>query len=193
MDFLKEFIAGAGYPPSLREIAVRFGIRSPKNAGKHLIALERKGFIKRSALLSRAIDVVEGAARDVVTVPVIGRVRAGAPHLAIEDIIGHVTLDAGFFRCVDAFILRVVGDSMIDAGIEDGDHVVVRPQKDACNGDIVVALIDGEATVKRFFRDNGRIMLKPANAAYSPIIVSDGAADFSVAGKVVSVIKRFDG
>lgn len=192
LDFLKEFIAQAGYPPSLRDIARHFGISSPKNVAKHLDAIERKGFIKRSAALSRGIDVLDGAGHSAISVPIAGNVRAGAPVLAVEDIVGHVVLDAGFFKCVGAFILKVVGDSMIEAGIDDGDYVLVRPHKDAANGDIVVALIDGEATVKRFFIDGGLITLKPANAGYLPIIVRDDGLDFSIVGKVVSVIKQIE-
>lgn len=192
LDFLKEFIAEAGYPPSLRDIARHFGISSPKNVAKHLDALERKGFIKRSAALSRGIDVVDGAGRATVSVPIAGHVRAGAPHLAVEDIVGHIALDADFFKCVGAFILKVSGDSMFEAGIEEGDYVLVRPQKDAANGDIVVAIIDGEATVKRVFIDDVSITLKPANAAYAPIIVRDDGREFSIIGKVVSVIKQIE-
>jgi len=192
-DFLKEFINEAGYPPSLRDIGRHFGISSPKNAAKHLDALERKGFIKRSPALSRGIEVVDGAARGAVSVPIVGQVRAGSPHMAVEDIRGHVALDAGFFRCAGAFILKVVGESMIEAGIADADYVLVRPQKDAQNGDIVVVLIDGEATVKRFFATDGLITLRPANPTYAPIVIKDDGREFSIIGKVVSVIKRFDG
>ncbi|OGQ51849.1 MAG: repressor LexA [Deltaproteobacteria bacterium RIFCSPLOWO2_02_FULL_53_8] len=192
LDFIKEFIAAAGYPPSLRDIARHFGINSPKNVAKHLDAIERKGFIKRSAVLSRGIDVLDGMGRGVVSVPIAGHVRAGVPHLAVEDVVGHVALDVGFFKCAGAFILKVVGDSMIEAGIDDGDYVLVRPQKDAENGDIVVAVIGGEATVKRLFVGGGSITLNPANPAYRPVIVMDDGQDFSIAGKVVSVIKQIE-
>lgn len=191
LGFLKDFIMENGYPPSLRDICARFGIKGPQNAGKHLFALERKGYIKRSSNISRGIEIVPAGAGGVVTLPIAGRVRAGAPCLAVEDIVGHVALDESFFRCRDAFLLKVEGDSMIGAGIEDGDHIVVRPQGNATDGDIVVALIDGEATVKRFSRKGRGIMLKPENPAMEPMEL-DGNRFVSVIGKVISVIKRFE-
>ncbi len=192
LGFLKDFIMENGYPPSLRDICARFGIKGPQNAGKHLFALERKGYIKRSSNISRGIEVVPAGGGGVVTLPIAGRVRAGAPCLAVEDIVGHVALDESFFRCRDAFLLKVEGDSMIGAGIEDGDHIVVRPQDGATDGDIVVALIDGEATVKRFTRKGRGIMLKPENPAMEPMEL-DGNRPVSVIGKVISVIKRIEG
>jgi repressor LexA len=192
LAFIKDFIAEAGYPPSFREICARFGIKSPKNAGKHLKALERKGFIRRASGASRAMEVVDRPFRDAVSLPIAGRIRAGRPEIAIEDIAGRVVLDGAFFKCRDAFLLRVDGDSMKGAGIEDGDYLIVRPLKDAANGDIVVALLAGEATVKRFFREGGAVMLRPENPAVDPIRVEEGAA-FEVIGRVIYVIKRMEG
>ncbi len=192
LEFIKEFIGKSGYPPTLREICARFGIKGPKNAGKHLDALERKGFIKRSANISRAIEVAGSAPRGGISVPVAGRVRAGSPHLAVEDITGHVVLDERFFKCRDAFLLRVEGQSMTGAGIDEGDFLVVRPQKDASDGEIVVAMLNGEATVKRFFRDGNAVVLRPENPSMEPIRVSEGT-EFEIIGKVVSVIKRMEG
>lgn len=191
--FLREFLAERGYPPSLREICARFGISGPQNAAKHLHALEKKGFIRRRAGSSRAIELVGGgdAVRGGVAVPVAGRVRAGAPGLAVEDVTGHVLLDKSFFRCSGAFILRVEGESMTGAGINDGDLVVVRPQKEAASGDIVVALIDDEATVKTFLRSEDEVLLMPENPAMQPIRIA-GDRGFSIVGKVVSVIRRLE-
>ena len=192
LDFLREFIRDEGFPPSLREICARFGIKGPQNAAKHLDALEKKGFIRRKAASSRGVEILgRPLVKGGISLPIAGRVRAGSPLLAIEDIVGHVVLDESFFRCSDAFLLKVEGESMTGAGIADGDFVVVRPQKDASNGDIVVALIDNEATVKTFLRDGDEIVLKPENPAMKPIRVSEGT-DFAIAGKVISVIRRLE-
>lgn len=192
LGFIKDYIAASGYPPSLREICARFGIKGPKNAGKHLEALEKKGFIRRGPNISRAIEVVDSALKNAVSVPIAGRVHAGSPHLAVEDIVGHMALDARFFKCDGAFVLKVEGESMTGAGIDDGDYLVVRPQKTASNGEIVVALIDNEATVKRFFMEAGVVTLKPENPSMEPIRVSGGGREVSVVGKVVSVVKKIE-
>ena len=174
----------------MREICAHFGIKGPQNAAKHLGALEKKGFIRRKAASSRGLEIIgRPLATGGVSLPIAGRVRAGSPMLAIEDIAGHVVLDESFFRCSDAFLLKVEGESMTGAGIADGDFVVVRPQKDASLGDIVVALIDGEATVKTFLRDGIDVVLKPENPSMEPIRVSEGT-DFAIVGKVISVIRR---
>lgn len=192
LGFIKDYIASNGYPPSLRDICARFGIKGPKNAGKHLEALEKKGFIRRPSNISRAIEVVDPALRNAVSVPIAGRVRAGSAHLAVEDITGYIALDARFFRCEGAFVLKVEGESMTGAGIDDGDYIVVRPQAWALNGEIVVAIIDNEATVKRFFMEGGVVTLKPENPSMEPIRVVGGEREVSIAGKVVSVVKRIE-
>lgn len=188
LGFVREFISMRGYAPSLREICAKFGIKSPKNAKKHLEAIEKKGFLKRSPNLSRAIELAGAPVKNVISVPIIGRVKAGEPHLAVEDVTGHVSLDAGFFNCSGAFILKADGESMMGAGINDGDFLLVQPQAGIFNNDIVVAMLDNEATVKRFFKKDGVITLKPENPDFKPMVVEQGA-DFAVIGKVVSVIK----
>jgi repressor LexA len=179
----------------LRDISKHFGIKSPKNARKHLEALERKGFIKRAANISRAIEIFSPA-KNAVSVPIAGRVKAGPPHLAVEDILGHVTLDYRFFHPAGAFLLKVEGESMKAAGprisIEDGDYILVRPQKDASPGDIVIAMLDEEATVKRFSKKGDTITLKPENPEMAPIRIKEGERDFAIIGKVISVIKRME-
>lgn len=193
LGFIRESIETRGYPPTLRDICAHLQINGPANAKKHLDALERKGFIKRSSNRSRAIEVIgHGERAGLIMVPIAGRVRAGGPHLAIEEISGHVGLDAGFFRCKGAFLLRVEGESMTGAGIDEGDLVLVRPQKEAADNEIVVAMIDGEATVKRFARSDGAVILKAENPAFTPIIVSGEETDFMIIGKVISVIKRLE-
>lgn len=191
LDFLTTFIEERGYPPSLREISARFGINSPKNARKHLNALEAKGFIKRVSGLSRAIEISSTGSGGIVTLPVVGRVRAGMPQPAVEDIEGYVRLDSGFFGCREGFILRVEGESMMGAGIREGSYVVVKPQKDALNGEIVVAMIDGEATVKRFIKDGDTVILKPENPDMEPVRVTGGdGREVSIIGKVVAIIEH---
>lgn len=192
LAFLKDFIGGSGYPPSLRDICAHFGIKAPKNARKHLDALEKKGFIRRNANISRAIELLDSSVKNAISLPIAGSVRAGSPNLAVEDIVGHVVLDGAFFKCRDAFILKVEGYSMAGAGIEDGDYLVVRPQNDALNGEIVVAILDGEATVKRFFREEGFVVLQPENPSMEPIRVSEGGKALSIIGKVISVIKHIE-
>ena len=122
-------------------------------------------------------------------VPVVGRVRAGSPTLAVEDIEGYMRLDPDFFKCAGAFILTVEGDSMTGAGIDDGDYILVRPGRDASNGDVVVAMLDGEATVKRFLRKGGSVTLRPENPAMEDLLI-DRTRSFSIIGRVVNVIKR---
>jgi len=195
LGFVKEYIAESGYPPSLREICAEFGIKGPGNAAKHLSALERKGFIRRVAGASRAIGLVEHGTGGPASVPIAGRVRAGEPHLAVEDVVGHVVMDSDFFKCDDAFLLKVVGESMIGAGIDDGDYVLVRSQRDANNAEIVVAMLGGEATVKRFFREDGVVILRPENPWMEQIVVKPDEEDeveFCIVGKVISIIKRLE-
>lgn len=190
LEFLRGFVSAQGYPPTLREICAHFGISGPKNAAKHLDSLEKKGFIRRSSGISRAIEVTGAPAKGTVSLPIAGSVKAGPPHLAVEDITGRVTLDARFFNCPDGFILRIEGDSMTGAGLDEGDHAIVRPAPDASNGEIIVALLDGEATVKRFFKKGNTIILKPENPRLDPIhITGDDNRDFRIIGKIAYVIK----
>ena len=199
LDFLKTFFAERGYAPSLREICAFFGIKSPKNAAKHLDALERKGYIRRSAAISRAIEIIGApavatvAATGATAIPIAGTVRAGAPHLAIEDIRGYVTLDSDFFRCRDGFLLKAEGESMTGAGIADGDYLLVRPERNADNGAIVVALLDSEATVKRFSKRGDAVVLTPENPAMEPLVIREGEREVAIIGKVVAVIKQLEG
>jgi repressor LexA len=192
LEFLKDFIKERGYPPALRDICRHFGIKSPKNARKHLEALEKKGFIKRSANISRAIEIFHSPIKNAVSVPIVGRVRAGPPLLAVEDVLGHVTLDSRFFHPAGAFLLKIEGESMKGAGIEDGDYALVMPQKHVSNRDIIVAMLDDEATLKRFSKKGNTITLKPENPGMEPIRINKGERDFAIVGKVISVIKRLN-
>jgi repressor LexA len=177
-----------GYPPSVREIGDAVGLASSSTVHAHLETLEREGFIRRDPTKPRAIELLDSAVpnRKVVHVPVVGRVTAGQPILAVENIEDYFPISRELLAEDEAFMLRVTGDSMIGAGILDGDFVFVRQQSHASNGEIVVALIDDEATVKRFFRENDHFRLQPENPVYEPIRV----ADVSILGKVIGIFRR---
>lgn len=176
----------------MREIAHHLQIRGPKGAHKHLAALEKKGYIRRRSRLSRAMEIVgwSGAAASPPTiVPVVGRVRAGAPLLAMEEVEQHLRLDRSLAPH-GSFALKVTGDSMIEAGIHDGDYAVVQPDSQPRNGEIVVALLNDEATVKRFYKDHGMIRLEPANARMKPIVIRPNQDDVRIIGKVMAIIRK---
>lgn len=191
LDFIIEAIRSKGFPPTLREIGQAFGIRSTKGVNDHLEALEKKGKIRRHAELSRGIEVVDlpVAEADVCSVPLVGRIAAGAPLLADENVDARVALDRAWTGEGDVFLLRVQGESMVDAHICDGDLILVRRQDTAEDGDIVAALVDDEATVKRFFRERGRIRLQPENATMEPLWVDPEETALRVLGKVTSVFR----
>lgn len=195
LDFIRAEIHRCGYPPSVREIGEKVGLSSSSTVHSHLAALEAKGLIRRDPSKPRALEVFDyrdtGRGVDygrVHAVPLVGAVAAGTPILASENIEATLSLPAEFAE-ENTFILRVKGESMIEAGILDGDYVVVRPQQTADEGDIIVAMIDEEATVKRFFRRDGRIMLKPENSTMQPIW-ADRHVDFAVLGKVVALFRH---
>lgn len=192
LDFIIETIRTRGFPPTLREIGTAFSIRSTKGVNDHLAALERKGRIRRQPELSRAIEVLDLEAVEVAmvseSVPVLGRIAAGAPLLATENQEGSLQLDRSLLHGEQNFLLRVQGESMIEAHICDGDYVLVRPQDTAFEGDIVAALVDDEATVKRFFRDGERIRLQPENATMRPLLYSSDTP-VRILGKVVGVLR----
>ena len=186
LDFIKKFTDDNGYAPTMREICAHFGFL-PHAATNHVNALVKKGYLSKQPLKSRSLEVVGFSRRDLREVPIVGRVAAGEPILAVENIEGAVMLPEGWIGSKDCFLLRVEGDSMVDAHICSGDHVLVRRQPTAEAGDIVVALLDDEATVKRFFIEKDRIVLKPENKYMEPIVVKKGDKSFQVIGKVVGV------
>ncbi len=190
LDFIKRRIRERGYPPSVREIGAAIGLSSSSTVHGHLNRLEEKGFIKRDPTKPRAIEVLD-ADRAVqrtrfVAVPLVGRVTAGEPILAVENVEDIFPLPYDLVGHEEVFMLRVRGDSMVNVGIYDGDWVLVRRQETADDGDVVVALLDDEATVKRLYRQNGRIRLQPENDAMAPI-VTDRA---EVLGKVIGLFRR---
>ena len=198
LDCIRASIESKGYGPTVRELCDALGLSSPSTVHVHLKALEKKGLIKRDPLKSRSItlpdmdftatatQVSAPAYSNTIDVPLVGNVAAGTPILAEENIEDTYTLPIGIVGDAASFMLNVHGDSMIEAGINDGDYVVVREQQTANNGDIVVALIDDGATVKRFYREADHIRLQPENSSMEPILTRD----CSICGKVVAVFRR---
>jgi repressor LexA len=171
LDFISDSIRKRGYPPTLREIGSHFGIKSTNGVNDHLRALEKKGYLHREDLKSRALRPV-GMEENFVEVPVLGKVAAGQPLLAVQNYEDTVKIDRFFIgQNREVFALRVKGDSMIEAGIFDGDYVFIRKQLQAHAGEVVVAMIGDEATVKKYYPEGDTIRFEPANAAMSPIIV----------------------
>jgi repressor LexA len=187
LEIIRVFITEHGYPPSVREIGERVGLSSSSTIHAHLKALERRGLISRDPTKPRALRSGTFPSPDALVVRVLGRVAAGVPITAQEDIEGEFVLPSSFVpRASDAFMLRVQGDSMVGAAILDGDLILVRPQPSAENGEIVVAMLDGEATVKRFYREAGRVRLQPENQTMAPIY----ASDVEIVGRVEAVVRR---
>ena len=193
LDYIEHETSSTGVPPSIRQIGTALGISSTNGVRLHLQALQKKGYIRRSQRTSRGIvslnrlsNAVSPSRSTTVDIPILGRVAAGTPIMAAENHEGSLTLDASLIKGQESFALRVNGDSMINAGILDGDIVVVRLQQGADNGDIVVALMDEEATVKRFFREKDAIRLQPENPSMAPIY----STDVEICGKVVALVRR---
>ena len=185
LDFLKEYIFRRGYPPSMREVAQNFRIKWTKGIEKHFQALEKKGYIKRSPG-ARTLEV-KGFSRGRA-IPVIGTIAAGKPILAEENIERTLTLDEDLAPWEDTYLLKVEGDSMKQAGILDGDYVLVRPQPTAEKGEIVAVLIGDEATVKYFSSEGDRLVLKPANPDFESIVLNENQ-EFKILGKVMLVLR----
>ncbi len=187
LDFIKSEIEDKGYPPSVREICAAVGLRSTSTVHAHLNHLEAQGLIRRDSTKPRALEVLDGSHARGRSVPLVGRVTAGMPILAVENIEDYLMLPQNLLGKDDIFCLRVQGDSMIEAGILDGDIVVLRQQDSAENGDIGVALVEDEATLKRIFYEDGRVRLQPENSAMKPIYVDRAA----VLGKLLALIRQF--
>ena len=199
MDSIERCIREKGYGPTVREICADLGLSSPSTVHVHLKTLEQKGYIVRDPLKSRSIslpsqsagqnaaaNVIRPSFSKIVDVPLVGDVAAGEPILAEENITDVISLPTDIVGDAPSFMLSVRGDSMIEAGINDGDYVVVKEQPVANNGDIIVAVIDDGATVKRFYKEKGHVRLQPENSTMDPIITKDCA----IAGKVVAVFRR---
>ncbi len=190
LEVIREFSSEHGYPPSVREIGERVGLSSSSTVQSHLKTLERRGLLRRDPTKPRAlVPARAGDGRERVesaTLPLLGRVAAGVPITAVENWEDQFVLPASWVPRRGGFMLRVKGDSMIDAAILDGDLIVVEPQPTAHDGEIVVAMVDGEATVKRFYREAGRVRLQPENPAMAPIY----ADDVTIVGRVEAVIRK---
>ncbi|UFS69872.1 transcriptional repressor LexA [Geomonas sp. RF6] len=190
LDIITEYFNEYGYPPSLRDIGKKLSVSGTLGVMKHLEALEKKGYIRRHEGSSRGISLVQQA--QGTALPIVGTVRAGALHPAFEDIQGYFAVDQSQLRGGGSFFLRVKGDSMIHAHIKEGDLALVRPQPTAANRDIVVAMVEGEATLKRFYREGRQIRLQPENPNYSAIIVKEGEGEVSIVGKVVGIYRQME-
>jgi repressor LexA len=191
--FLKDFLREKGFPPTLREIASHFGLKGPKAPQKTLNILERKGYIRKIPGGSRTIEILSTPPihlSQILPIPIIGRVQAGEPILAVENIEGYIHFDRNLVSSGDVFLLRVQGDSMIDAHIQDGDFALVKSQPNAENGEIVVALIEDEATIKRIFQKRDLIRLEPADPKMEPIVVKKGEKKVTIVGKVVGIFRK---
>ncbi|TYQ18221.1 UNVERIFIED_CONTAM: repressor LexA [Acetivibrio alkalicellulosi] len=200
LDFLKDEIEKKGYPPSVREICSAVGFKSTSTVHSYLEKLEKEGFIVKDPSKPRALKVINNkkreslnepnhiySKRELVDVPIVGKVTAGQPILAVENIEDTFPLPLDFVQNSSAFMLKVRGDSMIEAGIFDNDFILIKQQSTASNGDIVVALIGDEATVKTFYKEKDCIRLQPENKYLEPIIVKD---DLSILGKVIGVFRK---
>ena len=190
LAIIGDFSGRCSYPPSLREIAVRLGISCTLGVSKHLDALERKGYLRRRENSSRGITLTGTA--PTVSLPIVGRIRAGRLHPAQEDISGYLTVDKGVVKGEGCFFLKVEGDSMVNRGILDGDLALIRPQAVAENGEIVAVMVEGDATLKQFFRERGHIRLQAANPNYDPIIVRPGDGEVSIVGRMIGLIRSLE-
>ncbi|WXR61417.1 transcriptional repressor LexA [Peptostreptococcaceae bacterium AGR-M142] len=199
LDFIKSEITQKGYPPSVREICVAVGLKSTSTVHSHLKKLESTGYIKKDPTKPRTIEVLESRFKnnnkeknkkneDTLDIPIVGSVTAGEPIIAVEDIEDYLPLPKKMVKSLDCFLLKIKGESMIEAGILDGDLILVNKTNSAKNGDIVVALLnDNESTVKRFYKEENRIRLQPENSTMEPIY----ATDVKILGVVKSLIRTY--
>jgi repressor LexA len=197
LDFVNRQVAEKGYPPSVREICQAVGFKSTSTVHAYLKKLEEEGLIEKDATKPRALRILDDKStslegyisdREIENIPVLGRITAGQPILAVENIEETFPVPVQYLHNSTVFMLKVRGDSMINAGILDGDYIMVKQQNTANNGDIVAALIGEEATVKTFYKEKGHIRLQPANPSYDPIIVED---DLTILGKVIGLFRQY--
>ena len=191
LQYIKDEILSKGYPPAVREICKAVHLKSTSSVHAHLETLEKKGYIRRDPTKPRAIEIIDDdfnlVRREIINVPVIGQIAAGEPIYAEQNIEGYFPIPAEYMPNTDCFMLKVKGESMINAGIFDGDYIMVRQQNVASNGEMIVALVDDSATVKTFYKENGHYRLQPENDSMDPIIVDD----VQILGKVCGVFRIF--
>lgn len=190
LAYIEEQIVKHGHSPTIREIGAKFKISSTNGVRTHLAALVKKGFLKKQEFISRGLELTRTLAGEFGRVPVVGAVPAGLPIDAIENVESEIALDFSFLPKGESFCLNVKGESMRGAGILDGDMVIVRKQAVAQKGDIVVAIINGEATVKRYFVEGKRVRLQPENEEFEPIMVDKRSGEFRIAGKVIGLLRK---
>ncbi|ABK61190.1 MULTISPECIES: transcriptional repressor LexA [Clostridium] len=191
-EFIKEQIIEKGYPPSVREICKGVGLSSTSSVHGHLSKLEKKGLIRRDSTKPRTIEILKEpiVPKEMVNIPILGKVTAGTPILAVENIEDTFPISLNFIPSnKDLFMLKISGESMIDAGILDGDLAIIEKTNTAKNGEIVVALIDNEVTLKRFFKEDKHIRLQPENKNMDPIILEDDSV--SIVGKLAGIFRRY--
>ena len=197
LEFVNRQVAEKGYPPSVREICQAVGFKSTSTVHAYIKKLEEEGLVQKDATKPRALKILDNrnsslegylSDREIENVPVVGKITAGQPILAVENIEETFPVPVEYLQNSTVFMLKVRGDSMTGAGILDGDYILVKQQNTASNGDIVAALIGDEATVKTFYRENGHIRLQPENPAYEPIIVKD---DIAILGKVIGLFRKY--
>jgi len=193
LNFIRSHINKFSAPPTIREIGAHFKISSTNGVRCHLTALENKGYIKRASYRSRGIEMAEKSQTpaSLTSIPILGRVAAGYPILAEENLEGRIGIDSDLLSGEELFALKVTGDSMMEAGIFDGDLVFARKQPVAEKGEIVVAIIGDDATVKYYYPENNRVRLEPANPTFTRIIVERDTPGFYIAGKVVGVFRKY--
>jgi repressor LexA len=190
LEYIEDQISHKGPCPTIREIGGKFKITSTNGVRTHLSALIRKGYLKKEQFISRGLELVRPMAGPVGRLSIVGSVPAGKPIDAIENVEGEIAVDMSFLPKGESFSLRVTGMSMKDAGILDGDMVMVKKQAVAQKGDIVVAILNGEATIKRYIPEGAQIRLQPENEEFEPIIVKKGSGEFRIAGKVVGLLRK---
>ena len=189
LEYIKQEILNKGYPPAVREICEAVHLKSTSSVHSHLETLEKNGYIRRDPTKPRAIEIIDDnfnlTRREVVNVPIIGQVAAGQPLLAVENIENYFPIPTEFMPNAETFMLKVKGDSMINAGIFNGDKILLQKQSDAQNGDFVVAIVDDSSTVKTFYKEDGHFRLQPENDTMDPIIVNE----CSILGKVFGIMR----
>lgn len=190
-EFIEKHFQRFGNTPTIREIGKNFKISSTNGVRTHLEALIKKGYIKKTELISRGLTLAGRFAEGASRVPLVGSAPAGLPIDAVENVEGEYAVDNSFLPKGESFTLAVMGDSMKDAGILNGDLVLVKKQETADRGDIIVAIVNGEATIKKYMPDGSQVILQPENENYQPIVVTFDIGEFRIAGKVVGLMRRF--
>jgi repressor LexA len=191
LDFIEKHIHKFGSSPTIREIGKSLGITSTNGVRAHLEALIKKGYLKKTELISRGLALAKQVTEGISRIPLVGSAPAGHPIDSVENIEGEIAVDNSFLPKGESFTLTVMGESMKNAGILNGDLVLVKKQEQADRGDIVVAIVNGEATIKRYMPERNHITLQPENDSFEPIIVGEDIGEFRIAGKVVGLLRRF--